>query len=67
MATAPCMLYHLVLMDMTLPQTNRLTANVPTIDASFRRASGMTAPSMRTRTTAPLAVAPLSVFPLSVR
>jgi len=35
-------------MDMTLPQTDRLTANVPTIDASSRRASGMTVPSICT-------------------
>ncbi len=54
MATAPCMLYHLVLMDMTLPQTDGLTANVPTIDASSRRASGMTAPLMCTCVAAPL-------------
>jgi hypothetical protein len=34
-------------MDMTLPQTDGLTANVPTIDASSRRTSSMTVPSTR--------------------
>lgn len=43
-------------MDMTLPQTNGLTANVPTIDASSRCASGMTAPSMCIGTAAALPV-----------
>jgi hypothetical protein len=47
MAAAGCLLYHLVLMDMTLPHTNGLTANVPTTDASSRRTCGMTVPSMR--------------------
>jgi hypothetical protein len=41
-------------MDMTLPQTDELTANVPTIDASSRRTSGMTTPPPRAGTVPPL-------------
>ena len=53
MVSAPCMLYHRILMTLALPQTDGPTIHVPTTDASSRRA-GYVMPSIHTRIAAAL-------------